>query len=80
MFGNLEEEDTWFELTPEQKRYFDNVRFYNSYLREEYHAIQDLLWKSGQTRFYGDLPKRFLIFISVRLSEMMLFFYFNILL
>ncbi|XP_075213136.1 endoplasmic reticulum-Golgi intermediate compartment protein 2 isoform X2 [Lycorma delicatula] len=58
MFGNLEEEDTWFELTPEQRRYFDNVRFYNSYLREEFHAIQDLLWKSGQTRFYGDLPKR----------------------
>lgn len=61
MFGILEEEDTWFELSKEQKMYFDNVRYVNSYLREEYHAIQDLLWKSGEaTAFYGgQFPKRF---------------------
>lgn len=58
MFGNLEEEDTWFELSDEQRRYFDNIRHVNSYLREEYHAIQELLWKSGGAYIYGQLPKR----------------------
>lgn len=58
MFGTLEEEDTWFELSREQREYFDNMRYVNSYLREEFHAIQDLLWKSGESRFYGQLPKR----------------------
>jgi len=58
MFGTLEEEDTWFELSQEQRIYFDNMRYMNQYLREEYHAIQDLLWKSGETNLYGRLPKR----------------------
>uniref|UniRef100_A0A1B6KXN3 Endoplasmic reticulum vesicle transporter C-terminal domain-containing protein n=1 Tax=Graphocephala atropunctata TaxID=36148 RepID=A0A1B6KXN3_9HEMI len=57
-FGNLEEEDTWFELSMDQRVYFDNMRYMNSYLREEFHAIQDLLWKSGETNLYGRLPKR----------------------
>ncbi|RZF47904.1 hypothetical protein LSTR_LSTR017182 [Laodelphax striatellus] len=58
MFGNLEEENTWFELSLEQRRHFDNVRHFNMYLREQFHAIQDLLWKSRQVQYYGDLPQR----------------------
>uniref|UniRef100_A0A1B6HFA2 Endoplasmic reticulum vesicle transporter C-terminal domain-containing protein n=1 Tax=Homalodisca liturata TaxID=320908 RepID=A0A1B6HFA2_9HEMI len=57
-FGSLEEEDTWFELSSDQRKYFDSMRYMNSYLREEFHAIQDLLWKSGETNMYGRLPKR----------------------
>lgn len=57
-FGSLEQEDTWFDLGPEQRLHFDGVRYANSYLREEFHAIQDLLWKSGQTTLFGDMPKR----------------------
>lgn len=57
-FGTLEEEDTWFELSQEQRVYFDNMRYINSYLREEFHAIHDLLWKTGETNLYGRLPKR----------------------
>lgn len=59
MFGTLEEEDTWFELSKEGREYIDNMRYVNAYLREEFHAIQDLLWKSGESRFYGRIPKRF---------------------
>lgn len=39
-FGTLEEEDTWFELAPNQRIHFENKRHFNSYLREEYHAIK----------------------------------------
>lgn len=38
-FGALEEEDTWFELSENQRRYFDSMKHINSYLREEFHAI-----------------------------------------
>nr|CAD7568271.1 unnamed protein product [Timema californicum] len=60
-FGRLEQEDTWFELCPEQKLHFDGVRHVNSYLREEFHAIQELLWKTGQNTLFGELPKRSVI-------------------
>lgn len=39
-FGSLEEEDTWFELSQNQQIHFDNKKHFNSYLREEYHAIK----------------------------------------
>lgn len=57
-FGSLEQEDTWFELSPEQRLHFDGMRQVNSYLREEFHAIQELLWRSGQSTLFGDMPKR----------------------
>jgi len=57
-FGSLEQEDTWFELSPQQRLHFDGMRHVNSYLREEFHAIQELLWRSGQATLFGDLPKR----------------------
>ncbi|CAH1119719.1 unnamed protein product [Phaedon cochleariae] len=57
-FGSLEEEDTWFELAPNQKLHFDNKKHFNSYLREEYHAIKDLLWRSQFSTNFGDIPAR----------------------
>lgn len=57
-FGQLEEEDTWFELSQNQKLHFENKKHFNSYLREEYHSIKDLLWRSSFSTYYGDLPAR----------------------
>nr|CAI5817768.1 unnamed protein product [Callosobruchus analis] len=57
-FGNLDEEDTWFELAPNQQIHFDNKRHFNSYLREEYHAVKDLLWRSRFSTQFGELPPR----------------------
>ncbi|XP_046739465.1 endoplasmic reticulum-Golgi intermediate compartment protein 2 [Diprion similis] len=57
-FGTLEEEDTWWELTPEQRNHFDSLKYMNSYLREEYHAVHELLWKSNQLSLLSDMPKR----------------------
>ncbi|CAH1113292.1 unnamed protein product [Psylliodes chrysocephalus] len=57
-FGTLEEEDTWFELDTNQQIHFDNKKHFNSYLREEYHAVKDLLWKSSFSTHFGELPRR----------------------
>ncbi|XP_018567670.1 endoplasmic reticulum-Golgi intermediate compartment protein 2 [Anoplophora glabripennis] len=57
-FGSLEEEDTWFELAHNQQIHFDNKRHFNSYLREEYHAVKDLLWRSSFSTHFGELPPR----------------------
>ncbi|XP_075981825.1 endoplasmic reticulum-Golgi intermediate compartment protein 2 [Anticarsia gemmatalis] len=57
-FGELQEEDTWFELTQEQQDAFDAVKYINSYLREEYHSIKDLLWKKGHGSVRGTIPAR----------------------
>jgi len=57
-FGQLEEEDTWFELAQNQKMQFENKKHFNSYLREEYHSIKDLLWRSSFFTQFGDLPPR----------------------
>ncbi|CAH0545850.1 unnamed protein product [Brassicogethes aeneus] len=57
-FGQLEEEDTWFELAPNQQMHFENKKHFNSYLREEYHAVKDLLWKNSFSSSFGNLPPR----------------------
>lgn len=38
-FGVIEEEDTWWELAPNQKEHFDYMSHLNRYLNEEYHSI-----------------------------------------
>ncbi|KAK9308350.1 hypothetical protein QLX08_001764 [Tetragonisca angustula] len=55
---SLEQEDTWWELTQEQRSHFEALKDMNSYLREEYHAIHELLWKSNQVTLYSEMPKR----------------------
>lgn len=57
-FGVLEEEDTWWELCPNQKMYFEYVQHLNSYLREEYHSIADVLYKGSQQETIYTMPKR----------------------
>ena len=73
-FGRLREEPTWWELDSAQRIHFDEVSFLhksgfqltlypqvqrlNQYLREEYHQLQDILWSSGFSKLYADLPER----------------------
>ena len=35
-----------------------SMQTFNEYLREEYHNVAELMWRSGQNKFYGDLPQR----------------------
>jgi len=60
-FGRLREEPTWWELEPAQRIHFDEVQRLNQYLREEYHQLQDVLWTSGYSKLYADLPARQLV-------------------
>lgn len=57
-FGELQEEDTWFELSQEQQDSFDAMKYLNSYLREEYHSIWQLLWKRGHGSVRATIPAR----------------------
>jgi len=57
-FGRLREDNAWYELEDHQAIYFEEVSRLNEYLREEYHQLQDVLWKSGFNRLYGDMPAR----------------------
>lgn len=57
-FGRLKEENTWFELDHLQRQHFDSIALFNGYLREEFHAIHTVLWKSGSSALYGSLPER----------------------
>jgi hypothetical protein len=51
-FGVIEEEDTWWNLCPEQKQHFDYMSHLNRYLTEEYHSVAGLLIrKNGGTKF-----------------------------
>ena len=56
-FGVLEEEDTWWEMCPNQKNYFEYMQHLNGYLREEYHSLAELLYKGDQKLTYT-LPER----------------------
>lgn len=38
-FGILEEEDTWWELCPNQRMQFEYIQHLNTYLRAEYHSV-----------------------------------------
>lgn len=64
---SLEEEDTWWELTQEQRAHFEALKHMNSYLREEYHAIHELLWKSNQVTLFSEMPKRYANYIKTLL-------------
>ncbi|XP_069958736.1 endoplasmic reticulum-Golgi intermediate compartment protein 2 isoform X1 [Cherax quadricarinatus] len=57
-FGSLDMEDTWWVLDPDQRLHFEGVQRVNSYLREQFHSIHELLWRSGYTNIFGDMPRR----------------------
>ncbi|XP_058121151.1 endoplasmic reticulum-Golgi intermediate compartment protein 2 [Anopheles ziemanni] len=56
-FGILQEEDTWFELCPSQRIHFDFMQHHNSYLRNEYHSVAEILYKSDHAVVYS-MPER----------------------
>lgn len=55
-FGRLEEEFTNFELSEPQRAQWDTMQKINLYIREEYHAIQDLIWRDGYSNILKGLP------------------------
>ena len=57
-FGKLEMTNVPYELTPKQKRFFEITRHVNQYMREEYHAVQELLWLTGHSPILGGMPQR----------------------
>ncbi|XP_037033369.1 endoplasmic reticulum-Golgi intermediate compartment protein 2 isoform X1 [Bradysia coprophila] len=61
-FGVLEEDDTWWDLCPEQKAYFEYVQHLNDYLREEYHSLTHVIFKEivfkGDHNVVYSLPQR----------------------
>ncbi|CAG7837416.1 unnamed protein product [Allacma fusca] len=56
-FGELEEEFTHFELNPSQRAYFNARAGFNSYLREQYHSLNKLLWKNEFINSHSEMPK-----------------------
>ena len=42
----LSEEDTWFELSPQQKYVHDQILQVNSIIRTDYHSIHTTMWAS----------------------------------
>jgi len=56
--GGIRKKDTWFEMSPEHRSSFEDLRHLNSYLSEEYHSISDLLWKSGHAFMHPGFSER----------------------
>ena len=56
-FGELQEEYTHFELNEKQRTYFNTKAGFNTYLREEYHAINKILWKDDFLNMQSEMPK-----------------------
>lgn len=56
LFGELEEEPVRFELLPPQRAQWETMQKINLYIREEYHAIQELIWRDGYTNILRGLP------------------------
>lgn len=50
-------EDTWFEMDPEQKMYFDEMNRVNTYFREKYHSLRHILWKARYLSNYKPGPR-----------------------
>ena len=68
-YGKLKEEPAYFELSPKQQEYLDFTQQVNDYLRQEYHAIQELLWRSDKPTFLGGMPPRCVcVFVCVCVS------------
>jgi len=57
-FGRLREEPTWWQLEEAQRIHFGEIQRLNQYLREEYHQLQDVLWRSGFSKLYSAMPAR----------------------
>lgn len=58
-FGELQEEDTWFELEPAQRIQFDHIKNLNAHLREDYHQLHEFLWRSSSPSFISQYTPRY---------------------
>jgi hypothetical protein len=59
--GGLNEEATYFELSPEDEHNFQMRRRMNTYVAEEYHALHGLLWTTGHRSSWVELTSRKLV-------------------
>lgn len=57
-FGTLQQDDTWWDLCPNQKLYFEYMQQLNSYLTEEYHSVAKLLHKRNSGVSIYSFPER----------------------
>ncbi|XP_013407460.1 endoplasmic reticulum-Golgi intermediate compartment protein 2 [Lingula anatina] len=55
--GQLEQDPVHFELSDRQRQYFATIQHVNTYLRNQYHAIQAVLWKSGYSGMGVEMPR-----------------------
>lgn len=44
-------------ISESQRAYFNAKARLNSYLREQYHSLQNLLWKNDFINMYTEMPK-----------------------
>lgn len=56
-FGQLEEEDVWWKLDPNQQQHFDYMNHLNRYLTEEYHSVAEVMYKTSEILDYK-MPER----------------------
>ena len=52
-YGNLEEKETFFKLNSKQKSRWDQMRQYNTFIRNEHHNIHQLMWKPGALNIFS---------------------------
>lgn len=45
VYGKLNEEPAYFELSPNQQVHWDTLKKLNQYLRDEHHSLRDFLWR-----------------------------------
>lgn len=57
-YGKLKEEPAFFDLSPRQQEYLDFTQQVNDYLRQEYHALQEMMWRSDRPTIRGGMPPR----------------------
>ncbi|KAK6638247.1 hypothetical protein RUM44_008676 [Polyplax serrata] len=57
-FGELNEENTWFDLEPAQRLHFDHIKNVNSHLRQDYHEVHEYLWRSASPSFINTFVPR----------------------
>ena len=57
-FGKLEETDVYFDLSPRQREFFEVMQGINDYVKNEYHAIHNVLWNTGYGLLSESMPAR----------------------
>ena len=63
--GKLIEEDVYFDLSRNQRNYFDMVQRVNTYVREEYHSVHNILWNSGFFSASLNMPPRYVKAVNI---------------